>query len=41
LILAALVAEGETTVDQAFHVDRGYPNFAEQLASLGAKVSRE
>ena len=41
LILAALVSEGETTIDQAFHVDRGYPNFAEQLCSLGAKVSRE
>jgi UDP-N-acetylglucosamine 1-carboxyvinyltransferase len=41
LVLAALVAEGETTVDQAFHIDRGYPHFAEQLASLGAKVSRE
>lgn len=41
LILAALVSEGETTVDAAFHVDRGYPNFAEQLQSLGAKVSRE
>ena len=41
LILAALVAEGETTVDQAYHVDRGYPNFAEQLQSLGAKVTRE
>ena len=41
LVLAALVSEGETTIDQAFHVDRGYPNFAEQLVSLGAKVSRE
>ena len=41
LILAALVSEGETTIDQAFHVDRGYPNFAQQLVSLGAKVSRE
>ena len=41
LVLAALVAEGETTVDGAFHVDRGYPNFAEQLQGLGAKVSRE
>ncbi len=41
LILAALVSEGETTIDQAFHVDRGYPNFAEQLQSLGAKVTRE
>jgi UDP-N-acetylglucosamine 1-carboxyvinyltransferase len=41
LILAALVADGETTVDQAFHVDRGYPNFTEQLQGLGAKVTRE
>ena len=41
LILAALVSEGETTIDEAFHVDRGYPNFAEQLQSLGAKVVRE
>jgi UDP-N-acetylglucosamine 1-carboxyvinyltransferase len=41
LILAALVSEGESTIDQAFHVDRGYPNFAEQLQSLGAKVIRE
>lgn len=41
LILAALVADGETTVDGAFHVDRGYPKFAEQLSALGAKVTRE
>ena len=41
LILAALVSEGETTIDEAFHVDRGSPNFAEQLQSLGAKVTRE
>ena len=41
LVLAALVSEGETTIDAAFHVDRGYPNFAAQLTSLGAKVSRE
>ena len=41
LVLAALVAEGETTVDGAFHVDRGYPEFAEQLRALGASVTRE
>lgn len=41
LVLAALVADGETTVDGAFHVDRGYPNFAEDLRGLGANVSRE
>ncbi|MFM9150734.1 MAG: UDP-N-acetylglucosamine 1-carboxyvinyltransferase [Candidatus Planktophila sp.] len=41
LVLAALVAEGATTVDGAFHVDRGYPEFAEQLRALGADVIRE
>ncbi len=41
LVLAALVADGETTVDGAFHIDRGYPNFAEDLRNLGAKVTRE
>jgi UDP-N-acetylglucosamine 1-carboxyvinyltransferase len=41
LVLAALVAEGVTTVDGAFHVDRGYPKFAEQLRALGADVTRE
>jgi UDP-N-acetylglucosamine 1-carboxyvinyltransferase len=41
LVLAALVADGETTVDGAFHIDRGYPNFAEDLVRLGAQVKRE
>ena len=41
LVLAALVSEGETTIDGAFHIDRGYPDFAEQLQGLGAKVNRE
>jgi len=41
LVLAALVSEGETTVDGAFHIDRGYPNFAEDLRALGAHVTRE
>jgi len=41
LVLAALVSDGETTIDQAYHLDRGYPNFAQQLQSLGAKVTRE
>ena len=36
-----VIGEGESTIDQAFHVDRGYPNFAEQLQGLGAKVRRE
>ncbi|MDQ1626036.1 MAG: UDP-N-acetylglucosamine 1-carboxyvinyltransferase [Actinomycetota bacterium] len=41
LVVAGLVAEGITTVSDAFHVDRGYPGFAEQLRSLGADVTRE
>lgn len=40
LVLAALVSEGETIVEDAFHIDRGFPDFAEQLCALGAKVSR-
>jgi UDP-N-acetylglucosamine 1-carboxyvinyltransferase len=40
LILAGLVSDGETIVEDAFHVDRGYPNFAEDLRSLGADVTR-
>jgi len=41
LVLAALVSDGESTVDGAFHIDRGYPNFAEDLRALGANVTRE
>ena len=40
LVLAGLVAEGTTFVEGAFHVDRGYPKFAEQLRALGADVTR-
>ena len=40
LVLAALVSEGETVVEDAFHIDRGFPNFAEQLCALGANVTR-
>ena len=38
LVLAALVAEGITIVEDAFHIERGYPNFAADLRSLGADV---
>jgi UDP-N-acetylglucosamine 1-carboxyvinyltransferase len=41
LVVAALCAEGETTVSDAFHVDRGYPGFVEALRALGADVTRE
>jgi len=40
LVLAGLVADGTTFVEGAFHVDRGYPKFAEQLRALGADVTR-
>jgi UDP-N-acetylglucosamine 1-carboxyvinyltransferase len=35
-----LVTDGITVVEDAFHVDRGYPRFAEQLHELGADVTR-
>jgi UDP-N-acetylglucosamine 1-carboxyvinyltransferase len=40
LVLAALVSDGETIIEDAFHIDRGYPDFAEQLTQLGADVTR-
>ncbi len=41
LVLAGLVAEGETLVSAVHHIDRGYPDFVPQLTSLGADVRRE
>jgi UDP-N-acetylglucosamine 1-carboxyvinyltransferase len=41
LVLAGLVAEGETLVSGVHHIDRGYPDFAAELNSLGANVVRE
>jgi UDP-N-acetylglucosamine 1-carboxyvinyltransferase len=40
LILAALVAKGETWVQRLYHLDRGYERFEERLRSLGADVER-
>ncbi len=39
LVLAALVADGVTIVEDAFHIERGYPNFAADLRALGADIS--
>ena len=39
LVLAALVAEGTTIVEDAFHIERGYPNLAADLRALGADVT--
>ena len=40
LVLAGLVADGETEVHDVFHVDRGYPLFVEILQGLGAEIER-
>jgi UDP-N-acetylglucosamine 1-carboxyvinyltransferase len=40
LILAGLVAEGETTIDRIYHLDRGYENIERKLSGLGAKIRR-
>jgi len=40
LILAGLVAQGETLIDRVYHLDRGYHRIEEKLAVLGAKIER-
>ena len=40
LVMAGLVADGETTVSDIYHIDRGYERFVEKLAALGAHVER-
>ncbi|MBK6654664.1 UDP-N-acetylglucosamine 1-carboxyvinyltransferase [Zoogloea sp.] len=40
LIIAGLVAEGETTIERIYHLDRGYEKLESKLAALGAKVRR-
>ena len=40
LVLAGLVAKGETVVDRIYHIDRGYQNIEEKLAGLGASIRR-
>ncbi|NQX88760.1 MAG: UDP-N-acetylglucosamine 1-carboxyvinyltransferase [Halioglobus sp.] len=41
LIIAALAAEGETTIDRVYHLDRGYTNIDTKLADMGAVIRRE
>ena len=41
LILAALAAEGGTTVSRVYHIDRGYERIEEKLSGLGARIRRE
>ncbi|WP_335977707.1 UDP-N-acetylglucosamine 1-carboxyvinyltransferase [Acinetobacter calcoaceticus] len=40
LVLAALVAEGDTLIDRIYHIDRGYEHVEEKLQGLGAKIKR-
>jgi UDP-N-acetylglucosamine 1-carboxyvinyltransferase len=40
LVLAGLVARGETLVDRIYHLDRGYECIEEKLAQLGADIHR-
>lgn len=40
LVLAGLVAEGETLVDRIYHVDRGYQNIEDKFNGLGAQIRR-
>lgn len=40
LVLAALVADGETILDRVYHMDRGYERIEEKLCGVGAQISR-
>jgi len=40
LVLAGLVAKGETTISRVYHIDRGYERIEEKLASCGADIER-
>jgi UDP-N-acetylglucosamine 1-carboxyvinyltransferase len=40
LVLAGLVAEGETVIDRVYHLDRGYEHIEEKLQRIGAEVER-
>ena len=41
LVLAGLAAEGTTTIQRVYHIDRGYEKIEERLNPVGAKISRE
>ena len=40
LVIAGLVAEGDTVVDRIYHLDRGYERLESKLSALGARVER-
>jgi UDP-N-acetylglucosamine 1-carboxyvinyltransferase len=41
LVIAGLVAEGSTTIDRIYHLDRGYERIEEKLSTLGARIRRQ
>ena len=40
LVIAGLVADGATTIDRIYHLDRGYERIEQKLSALGARISR-
>ena len=40
LVIAGLVADGETTIERIYHLDRGYERIEEKLGALGAQIRR-
>jgi UDP-N-acetylglucosamine 1-carboxyvinyltransferase len=40
LVLAALVADGESILDRVYHMDRGYERIEEKLKGVGAQIQR-
>jgi UDP-N-acetylglucosamine 1-carboxyvinyltransferase len=40
LVIAAMVAEGETLIDRIYHLDRGYDRMEVKLSAVGAQIQR-
>jgi UDP-N-acetylglucosamine 1-carboxyvinyltransferase len=40
LVIAGLIAQGETLVDRIYHLDRGYDRIEDKLSAVGAKIRR-
>jgi UDP-N-acetylglucosamine 1-carboxyvinyltransferase len=40
LVIAGLIAEGETTIERIYHLDRGYEHIEQKLTQLGAVIKR-
>ena len=40
LVLAGLIAKGQTTVSRVYHIDRGYERIVEKLTAVGADINR-